>query len=256
VAGRASDDSSLGYLAGENGVYGRCYVGGGRFAGYFNGPVRVNGDFTVSGGTKNFAIDHPLDPENRTLYHAAVESDEVLDTYSGNVLTDDDGWATVTLPAWFEAVNADFRYQLTVVGRFAQAVVWEEIKDNRFTIRTNMGRVKVSWQVTARRNDRWMRQHPFQAERDKPEGERGLYLTPAAWGQPEESGIAWAHEPKVQRNQGPHPDINRATASEVQRGSGAPQASRAPSRTISPTPAHNDRAVRALTPPQGGRRSP
>jgi len=181
VLGTTTDDSSLGYLAGAHGVYGRCNVGGGRYAGYFNGPVQINGDLSVT-GTKNFVIDHPLDPANRYLVHAAVESDEVLNVYSGNVRTDAGGFAVVELPEWFEAVNTDFRYQLTVVGRFAQAVVWEKIRDNRFTIRTNIGMVEVSWQVTARRNDPGLRHRGFEAVREKPEAERGTLLESGAWG--------------------------------------------------------------------------
>ena len=43
--------------------------------------------------------------------------------YDGVVVTDDDGDAMVELPEWFEALNRDFRYQLTVIGQFAQAIV-------------------------------------------------------------------------------------------------------------------------------------
>ena len=38
------------------------------------GNVVVNGDFSVVNGTKNFRLDHPVDPANKTLTHAAVES--------------------------------------------------------------------------------------------------------------------------------------------------------------------------------------
>jgi hypothetical protein len=37
--GRRGDDSAVGYLGADHGVYGRCNVGGSRYAGYFNGPV-------------------------------------------------------------------------------------------------------------------------------------------------------------------------------------------------------------------------
>ncbi len=67
--------------------------------------------------------------------------------YSGNVFTDDAGDATVTLPETVETLNRDFHYQLTVIGQFAQAIIAKEIKDNRFTIRTSLPRVKVSWEV-------------------------------------------------------------------------------------------------------------
>jgi hypothetical protein len=166
-------------------------------AGSFLGAVEVQGDFNVTGGgTKNFKIDHPLDPENKYLYHAAIESSEVLNIYSGNVTTDGNGEATVTLPDWFEAVNRDFRYQLTVVGAFAQAIVGEKIRDNRFTIRTSAPGIEVSWQVTGVRSDPAILKHPFKVEEDKPQSERGYYLEPDAYNQPEERGIEWSRNPE------------------------------------------------------------
>ncbi|MCU0304317.1 MAG: hypothetical protein MUC56_09710 [Thermoanaerobaculales bacterium] len=142
------------------------------YAGYFNGRVQVNGDFQVSGGTKNFVIDHPLEP-GRVLVHAAVESSEVLNVYSGNVVLDSSGTAEVELPAWFQAVNADFRYQLTCIGAFAPVYIAEEIAGNRFRIAGGPAGLKVSWEVTAVRNDAFMREHPFEAERDAPQGGAG-----------------------------------------------------------------------------------
>jgi hypothetical protein len=169
------------------------------YAAHLVGAVSVTGNFNVSGGTKNFLIDHPLDPENKLLVHAAVESSEVLDMYSGNVVTDAEGRAVVELPEWFEAVNADFRYQLTCIGRFAQAIIEDEIAGNRFTIRTNLAKVKVSWLVTARRNDAWMRAHPLVVERDKPDAERGFYLTPIEHGQPGERSVERLRHPDATR---------------------------------------------------------
>ena len=59
------------------------------------------------------------------------------------------GFATVTMPAWFEALNEDFRYQLTTVGQFAQCDGGQQkMKDGKFTIRTNKPNVEISWQVT------------------------------------------------------------------------------------------------------------
>ena len=131
------------------------------------GNVVVATNFTA-GGTKAFTIDHPLDPDRRVLKHAAAESNEVINFYSGNVTTDADGKATVELPAYFEAINKDYRYQLTVVGTFAQAIVSKEVSDNRFEISTSSPNVKVSWEVKGVRNDEFMRTHPFKAEEDKP----------------------------------------------------------------------------------------
>src|ERR1041384_267383 len=99
----------------------------------FIGDVEVAVNFNVTGGgSKNFKIDHPLDPENKYLYHAAIESSEVLNIYRGNVTTNENGKAVVALPDWFEAINRDFRYQLTVIEAFAQVVIGEEIKANHF----------------------------------------------------------------------------------------------------------------------------
>jgi hypothetical protein len=167
-------------------------VGKGELAADFVGKVQVMGDFLVT-GKKEFHIDHPLDPANKYLNHFAIESNEVLDTYSGNVTTDGGGTATVTLPNYFQALNTNFRYQLTVIGQFAQAIVSEEIQNNQFVIKTDKPSVKISWQVTGVRSDASVKAHPVPVEEDKSEQERGYYLTPEAFGQPEEMSIAWLH---------------------------------------------------------------
>jgi hypothetical protein len=114
----------------------------------------------------------------------------VLDVYSGNATTDGSGLATVQLPAWFDRINTDFRYQLTIVGtRGWNARISKEIADNQFTIETDQPQVKVSWQVTAQRNDPYMRAHPFQAEQAKTGEEQGKYVTPQAYGQPASASI-------------------------------------------------------------------
>jgi len=119
---------------------------------------------TLSAAAKFFRIEHPLDPSQRFLQHAAIESDEMLTLYSGNVSTDQSGLAEVELPDWFEALNRDFRYQLTVIGSFARAIIGEEIRDGRFVIRTDQPEVKVSWQVTAIRQDDWALANPLEIE--------------------------------------------------------------------------------------------
>ena len=68
---------------------------------------------------------------------------------SGNVTTDANGYATVQLSAGFENANTGFRYQLTIVGTdFAQAIVYQQISNNSFVIRTDKPGIQVSWQVT------------------------------------------------------------------------------------------------------------
>ncbi len=158
------------------------------WAGYFAGKVHVNGALSKASGS--FKIDHPLDPENKYLYHSFVESPDMMNIYNGNVVTDDEGRAVVVLPEWFETLNRDFRYQLTVIGRFAQAIVEEEIHANRFVIRTDLAHVRVSWQVTGIRQDPFANAHRIPVEEVKPAEELGTYLHPAEWGQPQEKGLA------------------------------------------------------------------
>jgi trimeric autotransporter adhesin len=154
------------------------------------GDLYVNKDFFVF-GTKNFRIDHPLDPTNKYLDHSVIESSEVLNQYSGNAVLDAEGEARVQFPAWFEAINVDFRYQLTAVGAPGPNLyIAEEVKDNAFKIAGGTPGTKVSWQVTARRNDPYMRAHPYVVERDKPKGKRGYYTDPSLYGAPKEQGIA------------------------------------------------------------------
>jgi hypothetical protein len=93
------------------------------------------------------------------------------------------------LPEYFGALNRDFRYQLTVIGQFAQAIVASEIDNNSFSIKTDKPGVKVSWQVTGIRQDAYANAHRIQVEVDKPESERGHYMHPELFGATEVLGI-------------------------------------------------------------------
>jgi hypothetical protein len=149
----------------------------------------------LTAGVKTFRIDHPLDPENKYLSHSTVESPDVMNIYNGNITTDAEGNATVVLPDYFEALNRDFRYQLTVIGKFAQATVASEIKDNRFSIKTDQPEVKISWQVTGVRQDALARAFPPCVEEEKPEAERGFFLHPEHYGCSKQRGIAFTRHP-------------------------------------------------------------
>jgi hypothetical protein len=144
------------------------------------GNVSIPGILTKGGGT--FKIDHPLDPKNKYLYHSFVESPDMMNIYNGNITTDAGGFATVEMPAWFEALNREFRYQLTVMGKgsWARARVYEEIVDNQFVIQTDIPDTKVSWQVTGIRKDAYAEKNRIQVEEDKPAGEKGSCLHPEA----------------------------------------------------------------------------
>jgi hypothetical protein len=140
----------------------------------FQGDVVITGNLMKGGGS--FRIDHPLDPANKYLSHSFVESPDMMNIYNGNVTTDANGDALIELPNYFEALNRDFRYQLTVIGTFAQSIVAEKIKENHFRIKTNLPNVEVSWQVTGIRHDTYANENRIAVEEDKPQRERGTYL--------------------------------------------------------------------------------
>ena len=155
-----------------------------------SGAISIPGNLYV-GGTKNFRIDHPLDPANKYLYHAAIESSEVLNLYSGNVVLDASGEAVVQLPDWFEVINKDFRYQLTAIGAPGRDLyIAEEVSGGHFKIAGGKPGGKVSWQVSGVRNDAWEKAHPMVVEADKGAA-RGQYLTPELYGVPETARIGY-----------------------------------------------------------------
>jgi hypothetical protein len=197
VYGRSGSSTGVyGYSNDATGVYGTTDSASGNWAGYFLGNVQVTGNLSKGGGS--FKIDHPLDPANKYLYHSFVESPDMMNVYNGNVTTDDYGEAVVELPPYFEALNGDFRYQLTVMGRFAQAIVSEKVKDNHFTIETDKPNVEVSWQVTGIRQDPYANAHRIPVEQDKPAGEKGKYLHPTEWGRPESLGVDYDEQQSMQ----------------------------------------------------------
>jgi hypothetical protein len=189
--------SSAGYgIFAESGAASWPGTGTNTVAGYFYGDVEVIGNLSKAGA---FRIDHPLDPANRYLYHSFVESPDMMNIYNGNVTTDSSGNATVTLPEWFEALNRDFRYQLTVIGQFAQAIVASEVLNHAFTIKTDKPNVKVSWQVTGIRQDAWANAHRIPLEVTKGPAEQGHYLHPELFGHMGEPAIPEIDHPRPKR---------------------------------------------------------
>ncbi|MCP4711402.1 MAG: hypothetical protein GY869_22510, partial [Planctomycetes bacterium] len=174
------------------GVYGIASGGVNNYAGKFEGDVEVTGNLSKGGGS--FKIDHPLDPTNKYLSHSFVESPDMMNVYNGNIKTDNEGMATVEMPEYFDSLNRDFRYQLTVIGQFSQAIVAEEIDENQFVIQTDKPNIKVSWQVTGIRQDAYAKANPIAVEKEKSDEERGLYLHPEAFGLGREKSIQSFHE--------------------------------------------------------------
>ena len=150
------------------------------YAGYFQGRVTVAGTLTKSGGS--FKIDHPLDPANKFLSHSFVESPDMKNIYDGVATLDGKGEATVGLPDWFEALNRDFRYQLTCIGGYAPVYIAQKVKNNQFRIAGGKEGLEVSWQVTGIRQDKWAEANRIPVEEAKSGAEKGHYIHPELYG--------------------------------------------------------------------------
>ena len=177
-----------------------------------NSGVYALGNMTAT-GTKPFEIDHPLDPENKILRHFALESPEVLNVYRGNAILNANGEAEIQLPDYFHAINKEFSYVLTPVGAAANLFVKTEIDaTGKFSIAGGSSGMKVSWYVYADRNDLFVQQHPenVSVERMKPSAQKGKYLMPALYNQPEEKGIFYSGKLKTFEPE-PHskPDMHK-----------------------------------------------
>jgi hypothetical protein len=163
-----------------------------------NGSVQVTGALSKAGGS--FKIDHPLDPESKYLYHSFVESPDMMNVYNGTITTDANGYATIDLPNYFEALNKDFRYQLTIVDEndstWSFAKVVQKVHNNTFVIRTSTPDLEVSWQVTGIRKDPWAEQNRIPTSIDKEPENKGKLLHPEAYGKPADTGINYRKDEK------------------------------------------------------------
>jgi hypothetical protein len=201
----------IGFSNSGYGVMGFTHSG---YAAYLGGNVVITGNLQKGGGS--FKIDHPLDPANKYLHHSFVESPDMKNVYDGMVALDNKGEAEIELPDWFGALNKDFRYQLTAMGAPGPNLyIAEEISDtstttnyssdssssnqnnnnnsndsSNFKIAGGTSGMKVSWQVTGIRKDPWANANRIRVEEDKPAKERGYYIYPDLYGQPEEKGIS------------------------------------------------------------------
>jgi hypothetical protein len=181
------------------------------YAALLNGKVKITGNLEKAGGS--FKIDHPLDPANKYICHSFVESPDMKNIYDGVVVLDRKGKAEIELPDWFGILNKDFRYQLTAIGAPGPNLyIAEEISDStrsnknnnsksRFKIAGGTSGMKVSWQVTGIRKDPWANAHRIEVEEDKPTKERGYYLHPDLYGQPEDKGTSHLLFPKDKREE-------------------------------------------------------
>jgi len=196
------------------GVYGNCpgsgtgvygYSNSG-YEGYFTGGtsntgVYIGGNLNVTGsitaGTKDFKIDDPIDPANKYLTHTCVESPDMKNIYDGVAVLDANGKAWVKMPDYFQALNKDFRYQLTCIGQPSLVYIAKTIVNNRFQIAGGKAGMQVSWQVTGIRHDAFANAHRDPVEQYKPVSERGKYLYPVELGLSKTKGIAYQKEQRM-----------------------------------------------------------
>jgi hypothetical protein len=154
-----------------------------------SGSAVVAGHSAFTGAVATVSASTNSHDANGAAVKGFVES-PMMDIYNGNTTTDSNGYATVSLPDYFQALNEDFRYQLTVVGRsFAHAIAWTPIHDNQFTIRTDHPQVQVSWQVTGIRHDPYANSHRIQVIVPKAGPEQGHYIDPQGYGQPANKSV-------------------------------------------------------------------
>ncbi|MFN8496958.1 MAG: hypothetical protein U0641_03815 [Anaerolineae bacterium] len=190
IVARANGDNSNGIVGiARNGSSPYAIWGQGNddWAGYFSGNVRITG--SLDQGLAAVKMDDPRAPTERYINQASVVGGEMLTLYSGNATTDAKGEAVVKLPDYVEAIAKDFRYQLTPIGQFAQAIVAKELGGGEFVIRTDKPNVKVSWQVSGVRSDPSALASRYKTVEDKTGDAKGTYLNPQAFGQSKSLGV-------------------------------------------------------------------
>ena len=209
VAGSSRDGFGV---VGHSGNWAGMYCNSSfNYAAILDGKVKITGNLEKAGGS--FKIDHPLDPANKYLCHSFVESPDMKNVYDGVIVLDNKGKAEIELPDWFGILNKDFRYQLTAIGAPGPNLyIAEKISDtttsnnknknnSRFKIAGGASGMEVSWQVTGIRRDPWANANRIEVEKDKPDEERGYYLHPDLYGQPDDKGISYLLFPKDKREE-------------------------------------------------------
>jgi hypothetical protein len=118
-----------------------------------------------------------------------------MNVYNGNVVLDADGRAVIEMPDWFEALNRDFRYQLTAIGGPGPNLyVASELTNGQFEIAGGSPGLKVSWQLTGIRHDPFALANPIHVEVDKDPEDAGKYLHPLAYGVDAKKQIGYAED--------------------------------------------------------------
>jgi hypothetical protein len=123
---------------------------------------------SISKGSGSFVIDHPLRPRTMLLYHSFVESPDAKNVYAGTAVLDENGRARITLPEYFEALNADTRYQFfPLTDPMPNLFLAARIENNSFSVGGGIPGGKISWMVTGVRQDAFIKAFPIQVEVEK-----------------------------------------------------------------------------------------
>jgi hypothetical protein len=160
------------------------------YAGYFSGDVHITG--SLSKGSGSFLIDHPLDPENKTLRHNFVESPENLCLYRGKIELNGKGEAHVKMPDYFAALTREDEATITLtsIGKpFDTGYEWNH-DFTGFTVYGESNR-EVSYIVLADRDDPVMRElyRPIEEEKGNGHFKKGKLLYAEAYGYPKEMSV-------------------------------------------------------------------
>jgi hypothetical protein len=110
-----------------------------------------------SGGAKSFRIPHPLD-ETKDLVHACIEGPEAGVYYRGESVTES-GWATITLPDYFEALTMQENRTVLLTALFEDdaeqigMLAAGRVKEGKFKVWSGLPAQKFYWEVKAVRAD-------------------------------------------------------------------------------------------------------
>lgn len=191
--------NNYGYGIGVKGTGGYYGVHGVKVNSGTGFGVYATGNIGAS-GTKTFVIDDPRDSENKYLKHFSIESNEVLNLYRGTATFYADGSVSVKLPDYYDIINKNPSYQLTPLGAaMPNLYIEKEVTEGIFVIAGGVPGKRVSWILTAERNDPYMQQNPNERDVVVDKGSRrGLYLMPELYGQPKEKMIGFYESQKAE----------------------------------------------------------
>ncbi len=135
----------------------------------------IHGQELSISGSKNFMIDHPLDPENKQLVHSTLEGPEVGVYYRGEAQLQN-GQTEVVLPSYFEVLTRKENRTVLLTPKFdsnepISNLAASAVENGKFSARaidSQNPSQKFFWEVKAVRADI----APLEVERLKTDGER------------------------------------------------------------------------------------